>query len=69
MISSLSGHGEAARSAGADLRSMRLPWQDEFGETSPGWVLAGITTIILAIGLFLEWINDMHMNGYGLFAR
>lgn len=47
----------------------RWPWQDEFGETSPGWVLAGVASVILAAGLLVQWINDMHMYRYGLFGR
>ena len=51
---------------------MRRPkpwfWQNEYGETSPGWLLTGFTAGLVAFGLLVYWINDMHMYGYGPFA-
>ena len=50
------------------MRKRHWFWQDEYGEgVSPGWAITGITTVIVAFGLFTYWINDMHMYHYGLF--
>ncbi len=44
-------------------------WEDEFtGQISPGWALVLLTLPILAFGLLVQWINDMHMYHYGLFG-
>jgi hypothetical protein len=47
----------------------RWPWQNEYGETSPGWALTFIAGAIVTVGLLVQWLNDMHMYGYGVFAR
>lgn len=47
----------------------RWPWQDEYGETSPGWVLTLTVSGFVGVGLLVQLLNDMHMYGYGLFAR
>lgn len=47
----------------------RWPWQNEFGETSPGWALMAVISVVLVVALGVQWLNDMHMNGYGLFGR
>ena len=41
----------------------RWPWQDEFGDTSPGWVLALFVSVIFAAALAVQWINGRHMSG------
>ena len=44
-------------------------WRDEYdGKLSPGWALALVTMFVLAFGLLIQWINDMHMYHYGLFG-
>lgn len=45
------------------------PWQNEYGETSPGWALTLIVAAIVTAALLVQWLNDMHMYGYGLFSR
>lgn len=45
-------------------------WQDEYdGSVSPGWALTAIASLVIAAGLAVYWLNDMHMSGYGLFGR
>lgn len=41
----------------------RWPWQDEFGDTSPGWVLTLFVSVIFAAALAVQWINEQHMSG------
>ncbi len=52
---------------------MRSPrrwfWQDEYdGSLSPGWAIAGITAVLMVLGLLSYWLNDMHMYHYGVFG-
>ena len=52
------------------MRSRRWFWQDEYdGTLSPGWALTLVVGGIVAAGLAVYWLNDMHMYGYGLFGR
>lgn len=48
----------------------RFPWQDEYdGSLTPGWAITFLGTAILVVGGLGLWLNDMHMNGYGIFSR
>ncbi len=47
----------------------RWPWQDEYGDVSPGWMLGLVVGAIMGVSLLVQLVNDMHMNGYGLFGR
>lgn len=52
------------------MREPRWPWQDEYdGSVRPGWAITFFVAPVLAFGLLVYWINDMHMYGYGLFGR
>lgn len=45
-------------------------WRDEYNDSlSVGWMLALVSAVILAVGILVQWINDMHMYHYGLFAQ
>lgn len=41
----------------------RWPWQDELGETSPGWSLTLVVCVILAVAVAVQWLNEQHMSG------
>lgn len=48
----------------------RWPWRDPYdGSLSPGWALTFITAALMLIGVAMLLVNDMHMNGYGPWAR
>lgn len=47
----------------------RWPWQDEYGDTSPGWAISAFAGVIVVVGLLVQLLNDMHMYGYALFGR
>lgn len=47
-----------------------MAWQDgSDGSLRPGWAIAFIAVPLMAFGLLVYWIKDMHMYGYGLFDR
>lgn len=47
----------------------RWPWQEYEGSLSPGWGIVFVMSGVLACGLLLYWVQDMHHYGYGIFAR
>lgn len=54
----------------SDVRPRRWFWQDEYdGSVSPGWALTAVASLFVAVGLAVYWLNDMHMDGYGLRGR
>ncbi len=51
------------------MRERRWFWQDEYtGTLSPGWALTAVAAAIVAVGLVVYWVNDMHMYRYGPFG-
>ena len=51
------------------MRERRWFWQDEYtGTLSPGWALTAVAAAIVAVGLAVYWVNDMHMYRYGPFG-
>ena len=55
--------------ATSEVRERRWFWQDESeGTLSPGWALTAVAVVIVAVGMAVYWLNDMHMYRYGLFG-